>query len=194
VTGETRCESLFWVNPLVGAAALNDSSRSISQSTQASTDDRSLAYSADSEFASKGLLRGNCRHSWRVAASAARRRFRTLVGHRADQVTVSSSGFAFFSRFLVLRRRIGVADVAVDLVGPDVKFHRRQAQLHSYLTDDASCGLVNGNLLGNFELWRGSTLPPSARTGHCVCGRILPATKTVVQALSSQNVSNRTTS
>jgi hypothetical protein len=29
---------------------------------------------------------------------------------------------------------------------------------------------------------------------HCVCGRVLPATKTVGQALSSQNVSNRTTS
>jgi hypothetical protein len=34
------------------------------------------------------------------------RRFWTLIGRRADQVMVSSSGFAFFSRFLVLRRRI----------------------------------------------------------------------------------------
>src|ERR1700680_2605463 len=102
---------------------------------------------------------------------------------------VSSSGFAFFSRFLVLRRQIGAAD----LVGPDVQFHRRPAQLHPYLTDDASCALANGNLVGNFDLWRGIPLPPSARTGHCVCGRILPTTKTVGQALSSQNVSNRTT-
>jgi hypothetical protein len=70
------------------------------------------------------------------------------------------------------------ADIAADLVGPDVKFHRRQAQLHPCFTDDASCGLANGNLAGNLDL-AGEYSPPSARTGHCVCGRILPTTKTV---------------
>jgi hypothetical protein len=115
---------------------------------------------------------------------------RSRVGRRADQVMVSSRGFAFSADFCASPpnrcwprhccrpRRLG----------------RQVHQLHPYLTDDASCGLANGNLVGNFDLWRGIPLPPFARTGHCVCGRILPATKTVGQALSSQNVSNRTTS
>src|SRR5262249_28032979 len=64
-------------------------------------------------------------------------------------------------------------------VALDVKFHRRQAQLHPYLTEDAISGLANGNLAGNIDWWRGSPLP---------------GIKTVDQALSSQNVSNRTTS
>ena len=93
-----------------------------------------------------------------------------------------------------LFRRLGFGKTAVADIAADLRRSRRQVPLHPYLTDDGSCGLANGNLVGNFDLWRGSTLPPSARTGHCVCGRILPGTKTVGQALSSQNVSNRTTS
>jgi len=58
-----------------------------------------------------------------------------------------------------------LADIAADLARTDVKFHSGKLNLH-----------------------------PCFGTGHCVCCRILPTTKTVGQALSSQNVSNRTTS
>jgi hypothetical protein len=123
-------------------------------------------------------------------ATGEKRRFRMLVERRADQV---SSGLAFFSRFPMLRRRIGAGRHCCRPRGPG----RQVPQTASSITSMFQTrGVVSrmGNLVGNFDLWRGSTLPPSARTGHCLCGRILPATMTVGQALSSQNVSNRTTS
>ena len=90
------------------------------------------------------------------------------------------------------RRFRSIADLAADLVGPDINFH--SGTLNYLHTEDAGCGLsrmVISWLI--FDLWRGSTLLSAAHIGLC-CDRILPETKTVGQALSSQNVSNRTTS
>jgi len=83
-----------------------------------------------------------------------------------------------------------LADIPADLVGPDVKFRSGKRNFHPYLTDDAICGLANGLVMSTYG---GGVLCP-IHTGLCDCGRILPATKTVGQALSSENVSNRTTS
>jgi hypothetical protein len=53
-----------------------------------------------------------------------------------------------------------LSDIAADLVGPDIKFHSGKLNLHPCLTDDASCGLAIGNLVGNFDPREYSTLNP----------------------------------
>jgi len=123
--------------------------------------------------------------------SAAMRRFRTLVGCRADQVMAPSNGFASFSRFPGFAAESVLADIPADLVGPDVKFHSGKRNFHPYLTDDAICGLANGLVIstcGGEYFARPLTLGFASAATSC------RATKTVGQALSSQNVSNRSTS
>jgi hypothetical protein len=69
----------------------------------------------------------------------------------ADHVMASSSGFASANCW-------GAAPpkslLAADLVGSDVKFHSGKPNYIHNLANDASCGLMNSNLEGNFDLWR----------------------------------------
>ncbi len=111
----------------------------------------------------------------RCGRTAGTRRYRTLVGPARSGHGVEQR-LCFLQPILVLRRRIGAGRHCCRLVGLDVKFHRRQAQLHPYLADDASCGLANGNLVDISPSGRGEHSAPIRSPALCVCSRILMAT------------------
>jgi len=150
-------------------------------------------------MANAALVAPRVRRGWKAvlrgirALRARLRRFWTFVGRRADQVMASGTGFASFSRFLMLCLRIGAGRHCCGPRRPGRQVPEGQAQLLPYLTDDASCGLANGNIVESFGQWQGVLW--SIRSYWALRLRPHPAgDKAVGQALSSQNVSNRTTS